>query len=105
MDFLHMKRAFPDFPEGDVPLAIQASGWDDDSYQHDVCPSFRRDRSNLKLYINRLYPQDRYEGRTAPRFNLHHDSDGGSEPLALYVGDEFAEVQKYVAAFEKGMGL
>jgi hypothetical protein len=99
----------PGFTEGDVPLALQkaiaAGDWEDVSYQHDAVPSFFRTKSNLTLYVNRFYPEDRFEGPGAPRFNLVHDTDGGAPDVDLYVGEEWTEVEKYVAAFEKGMQL
>lgn len=99
----------PGFTEGDVPLALQKGIkdglWDDVSWRNDAVPSFFRRKSNLTLYVNRFYPEDRFEGPGAPRFNLAYDSDGGSEPCWLYVGEEWTEVEAMVEAFEKGMGI
>jgi hypothetical protein len=106
MDLSAMKEAFPDFPEGDIPLGIQAGGWDDMSWPKDLLPCFKRERSNLELFINRFYPEDRTgDTKHEPRFTLQYDSDGGSPPCYLYRGEDYGELMATVEAFEKGMGI
>ena len=105
VDFPFLNKAFPDFPEGEVPLAIQAGGWEDTSYQHDATPSFAYTAEpNLRLFVNRFYPEDRYEGPGAPRFNLCYDSDEGSQPCWLYAGESLDEMMEMVNGFMKGRG-
>jgi hypothetical protein len=95
MRFPLIANAFPDFPIAELPSFVQLF-MEDQSYQHDEVPSFRR--GTTVVYVNRMRPEDREPG--APRFNVAHEADEDQELVFIYTGDDEAQAFRALQAFE-----
>lgn len=90
-----LQRAFPDFPLEELPETPLGTGlfstmMEDCSYSHDACPSFcLKDKADIRLFINRLNPEDRYDGPEGPRFCVMIDV--GADIHTVYSGDDYLQ--------------
>ena len=89
-------KCFPDF-EYQLP---EIEGFEDDSWQNDVCPSLYNKDLNLKLYCDYLNPTRRECG--GKRFTLQKHDDDMCINETLLNTDKLSEIHEAIERESKG---